>query len=106
MTNDDGTFSGDYDLALESPLKLSGYSVSQKDGLSSGTRHHLLARIIYNNIMSKGEVIKYLSYFIRMQGSKCGNEIALKKWEEDLEFVQNYNKEFQPKTYISKFKKY
>ena len=106
MTNDDGTFISDYDLALESPLKLSGYSVSQKDGLSSGTRQHLLARIIYNNIMSKGEVIKYLSYFIRMQGSKYGNEIALQKWEEDLEFVQNYNKEFQPKIYISKFQKY
>lgn len=41
-----------------------------------------------------------------MQGSKYGNEIALKKWEEDLEFVQNYNKEFQPEAYISKIQKY
>lgn len=105
MTNH-GVFSGEYDLALESPLKLSGYSVSQKDGFSSITRQRILARIIHNNIMSKGEVIKYLSYFIRMQGSKYGNEIALEKWEDDLRFVQDYNKEIQPKTYISKIKKY
>lgn len=104
--NGNETFSGEYDLALESPLKLSGYSVSQKDGFSSITRHHILARIIHNNIMSKGEVIKYLSYFIKMQGSKYGNETALAKWEEDLRFVQNYNKDIQPKTIISKIQKY
>lgn len=99
-------FDGDFDLALESPLKLSNYTVSQKEGLSQKERHYILATIIHNGIMTKGEVIRYLNYFIKMQGAKMGNEIALSKWKEDLMFVQEYNKSIQPKAYISEIKKY
>ena len=105
MTNH-GTFNGEYDLALESPLKLSGYSVSQKEGYSSRTRQLILSRIMYNKIMSKGDVIRYLSYFVRVQGQKYGNEIALEKWEEDIKFVQEYDIKIQPKIYISSIQKY
>ena len=101
-----GNFDGSYDLALESPLKLSGYNVGQKDNFSSNERHYILARIIHDGIMSKGDVIRYLSYFIRMNGVRVGNEIAVKKWEEDLKFVQDYDIDIQPQTIITKIKKY
>ena len=100
------SFDGDFDLALESPLKLSGYNVSQKEGLSQKERHFILATIIHNGIMTKGEVIRYLNYFIKMQGAKTGNEIALNKWKDDLMFVQEYNKSIQPKAYIAEIKRY
>lgn len=99
-----GMFSGEYDLALESPLKLSGYSVGQKEDLTVSERRYILARIIHNHIMSKSEVIRYLSYFIKMNGARLGNEIAVKKWKDDLQFVQEYDIEIQPKVYISKVK--
>lgn len=101
-----GNFDGEYDLALESPLRLSGYNVSQKDNFSSNERHYILARIIHDGIMSKGEVIRYLSYFIRMNGARYGNQLAVKKWEQDLAFVQEYNINTQPRTIITKIKKY
>ena len=100
------SFDGDFDLALESPLKLSGYNVSQKEGLSQKERHFILETIIHNGIMTKGEVIRYLNYFIKMQGAKIGNEIALTKWKDDLMFVQEYNKSIQPKAYIAEIKRY
>ena len=99
-----GMFSGEYDLALESPLKLSGYSVGQKEDLTVSERRYILARIIHNRIMSKSEVIRYLSYFIKMNGARLGNEIAVKKWKDDLLFVQEYDIEIQPKVYISTVK--
>lgn len=101
-----GNFDGEYDLALESPLKLSGYNVGQKDGYSSQERHYILARIIHYGIMSKGDVIRYLSYFIRMNGAKYGNELALSKWKDDLLFVQNYNLDLQPTVNITEILKY
>lgn len=101
-----GEFNGEYDLAEESPLMLSGYNVGQKDGYTSRERHYILARIIHDGIMDKGDVIRYLSYFIRKNGAKRGNEIALSKWEEDLAFVQGYKKSIQPRAIISDIKKY
>ena len=101
-----GEFDGEYDLAEESPLMLSGYNVSQRDGYTSRERHYILARIIHDGIMEKGEVIRYLSYFIRKNGAKRGNELALSKWEEDLAFAQEYDKSTQPKTIISDIRKY
>lgn len=101
-----GEFDGEYDLAEESPLMLSGYNVNQRDGYTSKERHYILARIIHDGIMDKGDVIRYLSYFIRKNGAKRGNELALSKWEEDLAFVQSYNINTQPRTIITDIKRY
>ena len=88
LQNDDYS---DYDgnLAAASPLKLCGYSVSMEKGLTTTARQNLLTTVIHNGIMKKSEVIRYLNWFITMQGSKFGNEIAKLKWEEDLRFVRN-----------------
>ena len=101
-----GEFDGEYDLAEESPLMLSGYNVSQKDGYTSRERHYILARIIHDGVMDKGDVIRYLSYFIHKNGAKRGNELALSKWEEDLAFVQKYDMNMQPRAIIRDIKKY
>lgn len=101
-----GNFDGEYDLALESPLKLSGYNVGQKEGLTTRERHYILAKIVYDGIMSKGDVIRYLSYFIRMNGARRGNELAVEKWQSDLEFIESYNMNLQPQVYISSIEKY
>ena len=101
-----GNFNGEYDLAEESPLMLSGYNVNQRDGYTSSERHYILARMIYDKIMDKGDIIRYLSYFIRKNGSKRGNEMALSKWEEDLAFVQKYNISTQPQVIINGIEKY
>lgn len=101
-----GTFDGDTDMAQESPLRLCGYSVGQDRDLSESTRHYLLAKMIHDNIMTKAEVIRYLEHFINMNGMKYGNELALEKWENDLDFVHEYKIDTQPEVYIDSIEKY
>lgn len=62
--------------------------------------------MLYDKIMTKNEIIKYLAYFIRVNGAKKANDKALKKWEEDLEFVQNIDLDRQPQYYIDDIVKY
>ena len=101
-----GNFDGNYDLAEESPLKLSGYSVSQQDDLDSDERRYILASIIYKKIMTKSEVIGYLEQFIRRNGQKSSNEYACEKWRTDLKFVQEYDINIQPQIAINKIRRY
>lgn len=100
------TLFGDTYLAEASPLKLCGYSVNQQDGYSKSERQYIISKIIDNEIMQKTDVIKYLEYFINMNGKKTGNEIALHKWMEDLEFVLKYHSEHQNKYDIRNIKRY
>lgn len=105
LTN--GEYSNEIDyLAAESPLKLCGYSVSQADGLSTQTRQELLRCLIQSNIINKTEVIRYLSWFIQMNGQKFGNEIAKSKWESDLDFVRDLDISKQDTHQISEIKSY
>lgn len=101
-----GEFAGSYELAQESPLHIIGYNVGQKDDFSQSERQYILARVLHNKIMAKGEVIKYLTFFIRRNGAKLGNELALLKWKEDLAFVQEYDINTQPRAIIAQIKKY
>lgn len=102
-----GEYSNDIDyLAAESPLKLCGYSVSQAEGLSSQTRQDLLRNLIQSDIIKKTEVIRYLSWFIQMNGQKFGNEIARSKWESDLDYVRGLNTAKQETHLISGIKAY
>ena len=98
--------SGGAFLASEYPLKLCCYSVSQTDGLSDLERQYIISQVIEKNILKKQEVIRYLEYFINMNGKKRGNEIAVSKWKADLAFTLAYKSESQTHYYISTIKKY
>lgn len=93
-------------LASESPLKLCGYSVNQMDGLSDFDRQYIISQVIDKNILQKREVIRYLEYFINMNGKKRGNELAESKWKTDLEFALSYKSELQIQHHISAIEKY
>lgn len=102
-----GEYSSDIDyLATESPLKLCGYSVSQAEGLTEQARQDLLRELIQLDIIKKTEVIRYLSWFIQMNGQKYGNEIARSKWESDLDYVRGLNTSKQDTHLIAGIKKY
>ena len=102
-----GEYSNDIDyLASESPLKLCGYSVSQAEGVSTQSRQELLRNLIQSDIIKKTEVIRYLSWFIQMNGQKFGNELAREKWESDLDYVRNLNMSKQDVHLISGIKVY
>ena len=98
--------SNGFDLAEESTLHLCGYTVNQKDNLSDAQRHTIIVAIIENGAMDKHEIINLLNYFIEMNGSNKGNELARSKWRNDLDFALFYNTENQKKFIINKIVPY
>lgn len=93
-------------LAEASPLKLCGYSVNQQDGYSKETRWYIISKIIDRKIMTKSEIIRYLEYFISINGKKKGNQLALSKWKDDLKFTLSYETNKQERHFISEIKRY
>lgn len=93
-------------LAEASPLNLCGYSVNQGDGYSNRERQYIISKIIDNGIMKKSEIIRYLEHFIKMNGKKKGNEIALEKWASDLEYTLNFNLQNQEQYKIPRISRY
>lgn len=77
--------------AEKSPLKLCGYSVSQKDALPDNVRADILRFIIEQRILSRSDVINYLELFINTNGLNRNMEYAVQKWRDDLHFVYMYN---------------
>jgi len=106
LEDDNKTTFGDTVLSEASPLKLCGYSVNQQDGYSRETRQYIITKIISLGIMTKSDVVRYLEYFISMNGKRKGNEIAVMKWKDDLSFTLNFNFENQSKYFITDIKRY
>lgn len=81
----------------ESPLHMNGYSVRQDSGLTETDRRTILGFVIDNNILTKSEVIYYLSMFIDMAEKRqsANMEIAISKWKSDLNWVNHYKFEGQ-----------
>jgi len=42
--------------------------------------------------MSRAEVLRLLKWLIDVNGTKRGNEIALKKWVEDYDYVSGFTR--------------
>lgn len=73
--------------AQESKLKKYGYSVAWDNPLSNRERQELLKELIDTGKVSKGYVISYLKHNIQINGKKKSNEIAVQKWQDDLNFI-------------------
>lgn len=106
FVKDGKVYIGENFLADESPLMLCGYSVSQQEGLSESERHYIISQIIDRGILTKLEVIRYLGYFIRRNGQKDSNYLALSKWERDLDFTLHYDDKKQKQYLINAIQKY
>lgn len=91
----------------KSLLRSYGYSVNAQINLSSRQRHRILSFLIENNILEKERIIDYIEWFIR-RNSSSNMEVARGKWEEDLEYLYDYEpatkiiipKTIQHKNYI------
>ena len=106
MEDEGKTVFGDVVLAEASPLKLCGYSVNQQDGYTSQMRQYIISKIIDRGIMSKSDVVRYLEYFISINGRQKRNQLAVSKWNEDLTFTLGYQAKKQERHYITEIKRY
>ena len=65
-----------------------GYTVSQARGYSDAQRQGILEDIIDYGIMTKDEVLSYLSFFMHLNHN--GSDVALSKWKADREYIADY----------------
>ncbi len=93
-------------LADASPLRLCGYTVNKTDNLSEYERQYIITQVIINGVMTKSEVISYLEYFIDHNGRQERNQLAVEKWQSDLEFTLSYNFEEQDRYLITDIQPY
>jgi hypothetical protein len=82
-----GSFDG---LAEKSILNLCGYNVNENEGLSAKERHLILENLMVHNIVSKPEIIEYLTFFINSKKNRWNMKLAVEKWTDDLEWVRQY----------------
>lgn len=92
----------DSQLSLQSPLHINGYTVSQNSKLTEADRQRILGYVIDNDILTKSEVIYYLSMFIdrAQQRRHADMTNAIAKWERDLYWVNHYHIQEQFKIHI------
>lgn len=91
--------------AQESILKQYGYNVSAIENLTDTKRQKILAIIIDINALTKVEIMGYLKYFIRIHQSDSRFEKAISKWNNDIDFVSEYNKGYYTTYKVSGLKK-
>ncbi len=80
---------GTNDWAPESILKMYGYSVSQKDGLSDIERKTVLDMVICNDIMTKKRCIQFIEWLVRHNSSRDNMQSAINKWNKDIDYLRN-----------------
>lgn len=76
------------DLAIESILKRSGYTVDSRSDLSDEQRVKILNTIIEAKLISQDRVCDYIKWFIRMNENSPSMESAVYKWKKDLDCIQ------------------
>lgn len=74
-------------LNEESIIRCYGYTVNQKDNLSSKERQDLLAEMIDLNILNANKIANFLDFLININARY---NVAKSKWQEDKEFVEDY----------------
>lgn len=99
--------SGNYkNLSTESVLRLSGYTVNQRDNLSAEQRHLILSNLMDREIITKPRIMNYLQFFINVSKYRDNMRIANQKWQEDLIWVRKYNINTQRHFLINSIQKF
>lgn len=99
-----------FNLKAESLLHRCGYNVNASDELTTIQRQDILARVIDNNMYSISGLLSFLDWLIDRANKTLNKNMssAIKKWEADRCFVENYGSESQEKVPVNiiKHKKY
>lgn len=92
----------DLGFAKDSFLSRAGYSVNAN--MPRPRRQGILANLIDDGKATKWEITEKISEFIRLGKKNPNMQDAIKRWEEDLAFVADYNVDKQAKVGRATFK--
>lgn len=76
------------ELNQESILHMYGYNVSSMVNLTEAQRHTVLRMLVERKILSRFSIIDHLEFLINLNRDKSGFDVAVKKWEMDVEYLQ------------------
>lgn len=79
----------DQGLAIESVLRQCGYTVSQNEGLTDRQRWKILDFVVDEGILPLHKVRSHIGWLIRRNESITRNAEAIRKWEVDLDYLEN-----------------
>lgn len=98
--------SGD-ELKPESLLYQCGYNVSAADDLSSVQRREILCRVVDNGLYSISGICSHLDWLIGRNKKITDRDmnLAISKWQEDRNFISQYNKNSQRNITVSSIKR-
>lgn len=89
-----GIGEGYYDsLREQSQLNLYGYNVNESNGLTMAARQQLLADIVDADIMKQAQICSFIEGIMRLHRNSPNIFLAMKKWEQDLAFIQAYKQD-------------
>ena len=80
-----------FDIKSESILKANGYNVAQSNGMRDDQRQDILRKIVDGHVLTKLQIISYLQFFQATKRGMPQYEAAVKKWEADISFLENYD---------------
>ena len=77
-------------MSAESLLYQYGYNVNAADNIPTAKRQRILETMINNGVMTKNEILSYLKLFITQRKNNKSMQKAIGKWQEDIEFLLQY----------------
>jgi hypothetical protein len=83
---------GAFRYKSQSVLNAMGYTVGMDDNLSASERWEILSRALQSNLIEIHDLLSFLNWLVRTRRPQAKYQVAVRKWMEDIEFVENYEK--------------
>ena len=85
----------------QSVLNAMGYTVGKHVDLNSKERQKILEEALQKNLFSIHDLLDFLNWLVSMHKSQIRYSDAIDKWNEDIEFVEEYRKNERKTVHIS-----
>ena len=85
----------------QSVLNAMGYTVSKNIDLNSKARQKILTEALQKNLFSIHDLLDFLNWLVSMHKNQVRYSDAVDKWNEDIEFVEEYRKNERKTVHIS-----
>ena len=85
----------------QSVLNAMGYTVDKNANLSSDKRHEILLEALQKDFFSIHDLLDFLNWLVATRKTQKKYASAIAKWNEDINFIENYKKSERKTIYIS-----
>ena len=88
----------------QSVLNAMGYTVNANSILESEERQKILTTAIDGGLIDLHDTINFLHWLVNTRKTRKSYSAAVKKWEKDLEFLENYKSNTRNDVLVNRIK--